>query len=224
MNFRNFMKGPIEEVFKIGDEEHKLTGYSRANIEAQKEKIRQAKKQDDLNRRLSKIGGKTVELGRLSSLKSKDKLNLSYINSLPQPCLRLCEVKHICEVNYFLDANGNKHDSDSFYTDYTSDTIKVENKTPEQWLKENHATLKDIWRYAYLNLNGEILLSKSPLGWRDNKGWMDLFEGKTDYKEVRTIIFPKPKPNDVVSWNIDQKHIFERSFLRDGGCVYELPF
>ena len=67
MNFRNFMKGPIEEIFKIGDEEHKITGYSRANIEAQKEKIRAAKKQDFLNRRLSKIGGKTIDMDNLVS-------------------------------------------------------------------------------------------------------------------------------------------------------------
>ena len=79
MNFKNFTNGPIEEVFKIGDEEHKLKGYSRANIQAQKEKLRKEYEQDMLNRRLSKINGKTTELGRSALLlKSKDKLNLSY--------------------------------------------------------------------------------------------------------------------------------------------------
>ena len=61
MNFKNFMKGPIEEVFKIGDEEHKLKGYSRANIQAQKEKLRKEYEQDTLNRRLSKFNGKTKD-------------------------------------------------------------------------------------------------------------------------------------------------------------------
>jgi hypothetical protein len=73
-----------------------------------------------------------------------DLLRLDYINSLPQPftarlaggddwevdliCVEtggmtinvcgLCQNTHIGEVLYFLDADGTRHDSDSFYSDY----------------------------------------------------------------------------------------------------------
>lgn len=72
-----------------------------------------------------------------------DILNMQHINRLPQPFIAhffgggewpvndidvttgllridvvgLLEVKHIGEVNFFRDANGVKHDSDSFYID-----------------------------------------------------------------------------------------------------------
>lgn len=76
--------------------------------------------------------------------KSKDRLRMDYINSLPQPfiahfyggsewpiydievgtgllridvCGKL-DVKHIGDVKYFRDADGVEHDSETFYTDY----------------------------------------------------------------------------------------------------------
>jgi len=72
------------------------------------------------------------------------KLNMDYINSLPQPfiahffggdewpvhdievqtgllridvCGKL-QAKHIGEVNFFRDMDGAEHDSDTFYSDY----------------------------------------------------------------------------------------------------------
>lgn len=73
-----------------------------------------------------------------------DLLNIEFINGLPQPfmaelysgdewevdsicvetgCMSilvcgLLQNLHISEVNYFRDMNGNKHDVDSFYSDY----------------------------------------------------------------------------------------------------------
>lgn len=73
-----------------------------------------------------------------------DVLRMEYINSLPQPfhakfcggdewhiydievetgLLRIdvvgkLDVREVCEVMYFTDASGVKHDSDTFYSDY----------------------------------------------------------------------------------------------------------
>lgn len=173
MNFRNFMKGPIEEIFKIGDEEHKLTGYSRAYIEAQKEKIRQAKKQDMLNRRLSKIGGKTVDWN--------SKVKLQANTSLPE--------------------NGN-----------------VKQPTPYEWLAQNHARLKDKWRYAYLDLDGPLYVFDKEIPWNNRLGWDKRYLASHEFK------FAKPKPGDTVCWYIHSKLIADKSILSESGYVYDLPF
>lgn len=73
-----------------------------------------------------------------------DKLNMDYINSLPQPFIAhfyggsewpvfdievqtgllridvigMLEVKHISDVKFFRDMDGTEHDADSFYSDY----------------------------------------------------------------------------------------------------------
>ena len=70
-------------------------------------------------------------------------LKMDYINSLPQPFVAhfyggsewpvhdidvetgllridvcgLLEIKHIGEVNFFIDVDGDKHDADSFYNE-----------------------------------------------------------------------------------------------------------
>lgn len=81
----------------------------------------------------------------MTNPQTTDKLRMDYINSLPQPflirfagdknfwpvhdidvesgCLRidvcgLLECRHIGEAIEFLDADSNKHDPETFYSDY----------------------------------------------------------------------------------------------------------
>lgn len=81
-----------------------------------------------------------------------DRLQMDYINSLPQPFIvrfaggnewelhdidvetgmlriNVCgklQIKHIGEATLFRDADGNDHDAETFYSDYMPEVLKAE--------------------------------------------------------------------------------------------------
>lgn len=173
MNFKNFTNGPIEEVFKIGDEEHKLKGYSRANIQAQKEKLRKKHEQDILNRRLSKINGKTKDWNdaRLAH-------DLLY-ETISAPLI--CPENNGAEMEICNDAGIPSSWINS------SAAMEYFNLIPSGMNK-----------YASLDMDGKLYICGEALK-RDNSGNL-LFS--TSFPLIKAPNFPPPKLGEQIAWVI----------------------
>lgn len=186
MNFKSLMKGPIEEIFTIGGTEHKLTGYSRANIKAKKEKLRKEHEQDMLSRRLSKINGKTIDWNAFTpSISDWRHIPVSVpVKNRPYDVMDGCDCSNDLEI-YPPKTPSNPAD-----------------RTPSEWLNGSYyikyfrARHPSAGKYACLDMDGGLYICEETLK-MDRSGSL-VFDG--EILAIKAEEFPPPKSGDPIAW------------------------